>query len=1170
MLFFVVASVAFLVLVWGGVAITWSWLPPVRWQPLVWNIAWLVTFVILIVLAALVLYRILKARAAAKKMEAALTVQADAQARRARPDEAGDVASMRAEFDKAVATLKTSRLGASGRDALAVLPWYMIIGPPGGGKSTALRASGLQFPYRQGRVRGVGGTRNCDWWLTNQAVLLDTAGRYSTQEEDRPEWLDFLDMLKKTRTRLPINGVIVAVPVSDLEAGGDEAAHDLGRKLRERVDEMVARLEVVVPVYVLFTKCDLIPGFVEAFADLGRRDREQIWGVTVPLTERRGAGEVFSEGFAAIADAVEQRSWLQVGQERNTQARERILEFPRQIRALQPQLVNLIDGLFSENVYQDAPIFRGAYFTSGTQEGRIIDRLSEGIGRALGFELQSAEAQPVVEAKSYFLLNLFSKVIFPDREIARRSSAGARRLGRVGWVIAAVLAALAVVAVALPTRAYLISSRRMGETRALMEAGPGKGRAETLKSLGALAAESTRWADGASLGERFGMYQGPVVLPALQTLLAARTRAALVDAPIRAAQATLTRCAQPDHQGTPSCTPAGQYDALKLYLLLSAPRAEEERLAEDRLREAHGWLVDRILALHGLDEGEAAVARPSLETYTGVLADHRDDPRFVVARDAALVERARSALSRDLPDLAVGRVVAAAADCRPVTMREVLGAVASMKVDGKVRGAFTKECHERKVAKLLADPEQLIEGWVVASQPGLEAEVARRYYGLYASEWEVFIRGVGYKDSEGDPRNQLEDLSHRSGPDYPARAVFREVAKNTRLSAVETKPAEGGLKGELKGELEQLGSALGGGKKPSAAAGPRADMEARFREFCAFGVGEGGSQGGGESLLDRCQAIATAGLDALREVRSGGDSQAARLSSEKLDESLKQLERFQREAGDEQARQVVQRLYLEPLRRVHGEARNVGTRDVASSWCALVGEFRKRLVGHYPLVKSGPDLSLVALSGFLGPGGKLAKFRDEDARESVRLLAGRYVPAKAGAYVPTGMLPLLNWAKDTGDLLLPRGTVEVPFRARITRASGHVQAALVLGGKRVVEFESGQSAPAMVVWPGPDPAGHARGAWLVLKRKKEDPNETSIGEDGEWGLFRLLERGTVVRTAGSHRFNVRWRVEGGEVELEVDPQTIPSALIGEAGTEPLAPVREVARFLPSLGCVVRK
>jgi type VI protein secretion system component VasK len=61
--------------------------------------------------------------------------------------------------------------------------------------------------------------------------------------------------------------------------------------------------------------------------------------------------------------------------------------------------VNLIDGLFSENVYQDAPIFRGAYFTSGTQEGRIIDRLSEGSG---GRSASSpvGRAQPAVEAST--------------------------------------------------------------------------------------------------------------------------------------------------------------------------------------------------------------------------------------------------------------------------------------------------------------------------------------------------------------------------------------------------------------------------------------------------------------------------------------------------------------------------------------------------------------------------------------------------------------------------------------------------------------------------------------------------------------------------------------------------------------------------------------------------
>jgi type VI secretion system protein ImpL len=97
-----------------------------------------------------------------------------------------------------------AKLGGDERRNLYELPWYVIIGPPGSGKTTALVNSGLHFPLAAqlgaGAVRGVGGTRNCDWWFTDQAVLLDTAGRYTTQDShatvDKAAWLGFLDLLK--------------------------------------------------------------------------------------------------------------------------------------------------------------------------------------------------------------------------------------------------------------------------------------------------------------------------------------------------------------------------------------------------------------------------------------------------------------------------------------------------------------------------------------------------------------------------------------------------------------------------------------------------------------------------------------------------------------------------------------------------------------------------------------------------------------------------------------------------------------------------------------------------------------------------------------------------------------------------------------------------------------
>ena len=108
--------------------------------------------------------------------------------------------------------------------SLYELPWYVIIGAPGSGKTTALLNSGLKFPLEQrvgkGALRGVGGTRNCDWWFTDEAIFLDTAGRYTTQDSDAASdsagWSEFLALLRKYRARRPINGVILTISAHDL------------------------------------------------------------------------------------------------------------------------------------------------------------------------------------------------------------------------------------------------------------------------------------------------------------------------------------------------------------------------------------------------------------------------------------------------------------------------------------------------------------------------------------------------------------------------------------------------------------------------------------------------------------------------------------------------------------------------------------------------------------------------------------------------------------------------------------------------------------------------------------------------------------------------------------------------------------------------------------------
>ena len=277
----------------------------------------------------------------------------------------------------------------------------MIVGPPGAGKTTALRQSGLAFPALDprsgGGMRGIGGTRNCDWWFTNEAILLDTAGRYATEADDYDEWTAFLDTLKRYRSAKPINGVLVAVSVTDLAEAREDQVDAMAKRLRARIDEIATRLQMLVPVYVIFTKVDLVAGFVEMWGDLRKSERGQIWGVTFPLAgaERRDPGKAFEPEMDLMIEALHARALRRVGMERQPELRPRIYQFPLEVAALKNTLVEFVGSLLQPNTYRDTPILRGVYFTSGTQEGRPIDRVIGQMMRAfnLGAPMVAAPTQ---------------------------------------------------------------------------------------------------------------------------------------------------------------------------------------------------------------------------------------------------------------------------------------------------------------------------------------------------------------------------------------------------------------------------------------------------------------------------------------------------------------------------------------------------------------------------------------------------------------------------------------------------------------------------------------------------------------------------------------------------------------------------------------------------------
>ncbi|MEM9692055.1 MAG: type VI secretion protein IcmF/TssM N-terminal domain-containing protein, partial [Myxococcota bacterium] len=227
-----ILSAILLLLTW---TLWWFLLPVTEGEAYIFP-TWLAVTITAVVVGGLLImliYRRIKAARAARALEKAIAQQAQEQVAETRPEDRPEVLELQRQMMEGFKALKTSALG-EGRNPLYELPWYAIVGPPGAGKTTALRHSGLSFPYLDptggGGVRGVGGTRNCDWWFTSEAILLDTAGRYTTDVDDQDEWFAFLGMLRTYRKQMPLNGIVVAVSVEDLIRGTEDEIERIASK----------------------------------------------------------------------------------------------------------------------------------------------------------------------------------------------------------------------------------------------------------------------------------------------------------------------------------------------------------------------------------------------------------------------------------------------------------------------------------------------------------------------------------------------------------------------------------------------------------------------------------------------------------------------------------------------------------------------------------------------------------------------------------------------------------------------------------------------------------------------------------------------------------------------------------------------------------------------------
>ncbi|MBX3460352.1 MAG: type VI secretion system membrane subunit TssM [Planctomycetes bacterium] len=422
--FSIAILVLLLVLIWGVAFYT-------RGENADWmNLPMLITMAVIGLWVVLFIGQKVAAVRSAVRIEKQLKAQSGAQLQGASADKKSEVQALRAKFEESLNALKKTK---GGKSALFTLPWYVIIGPPGSGKTTALQESGLNFPAVQGgaKVRGIGGTRNCDWWFTEDGILLDTAGRYTTVAEDQEEWLSFLDMIRHSRKTKPINGAIVAISMDDLFRSTQSELDQIAKDVRNRLDELSARLQAVFPVYLMFTKCDLIRGFVEFFEDFNKDERAQVWGFTMAyrLPDKQYTA-LFDEQCDRMLANIRARQLELLASERPAAKKQNIYLFPRQFQLAREKMKDFLGQLFGTSAVESS-ILRGVYFTSGTQKGTPIDQLMQRLGAAMGMDAPPEGFDERLEKKSFFINHLFTRVMFPDKTLARSNSRVIRK--RMAW-----------------------------------------------------------------------------------------------------------------------------------------------------------------------------------------------------------------------------------------------------------------------------------------------------------------------------------------------------------------------------------------------------------------------------------------------------------------------------------------------------------------------------------------------------------------------------------------------------------------------------------------------------------------------------------------------------------------------------------------------------------------
>lgn len=953
-----------------------------------------------------------------------------------------EVEALRTRLTQAVRTIKTSKIGQmSGNEALYELPWYIVIGNPAAGKSSAVINSGLQFPFADkngAAVRGVGGTRNCDWFFTTEGILLDTAGRYSVHEEDRNEWMGFLDLLKRHRPKAPINGIIVAASISELTDSGPEFAINLAKNLRQRVQELTDRLEVFAPVYVIFTKADLIAGFAEFFADSDAHERNRVWGASLPygVEEGRDVLSLFDERFDELYEGLKEMGTAQISLRRQGPLPPGLLTFPLEFAAIKPALRTFLSTLFETNPFQYKPVFRGFYFTSALQEGASRSASTEKLAERFSLKPASREtARNVASHNGFFLRDLFSNVIFADKKLVRQHASPAKIRMRYATFFGLVLALGLLLGgwswsylgnrqLANNVQADLDKVVRLQSERTDLQS-----RLEAMEILQDRIEQLDRYSSSRPLSLGMGLYQGDVLKQrllaeyynGLSQFMLTPVKASLEDylgkVDVSASGATGTAApaaptppsrAQGDmlFQDASPTSVDDAYNALKTYLMMAnRQHVEPTHLSDQITRFWRGWLETNRGAMP-----RDQLIRSAERLISFYVARSADADWPEIETNLATVERTRGSLRAVMQGMparerAYATLKARAATRYPaMTVARIVGENDAAVVAGSyaVPGTFTREAWEQYIEPAIGEAarrEVQTTDWVLGvnvrddltlegSPEQIQKSLATMYKTEYAEEWQKLLRGVTIKPFNnfdqavqgmnrlGDPQNS--PLAKLINTTYEQTSWDNPSLINTGISQAQTGVVAWFKRNILRQEPPKPTEAAAGASQV-----PMGPVGREFSDVARLVVTREN-----QSLLGNYMNALSKIRTRFNQINNQGDPGPGALAlmrqtlegkESELADALKLVDEQMLAGLTPAQRETLRPLLIRPLIQAYAVTMQPAQLELNKVWNAQVYQpFSQTLADKYPFsTRAGVEASGEEIGQVFGPQGSIARYVNE-------------------------------------------------------------------------------------------------------------------------------------------------------------------------------------------------